>query len=398
MRYARIIGGGSGPPLAWRLALGLLAASCVWYMPVAGLPGASGGLPAGVGALGGGVSECSSAPALMYWSRGCSGSSAMIHLAIEMLRRLGMNVTTGVKGMTGPDYEAFKPKKSRLLAELTERCNKGQTALAHKRRKRELHYTSEVSWITDPEERECVARAEAEWIDRTVRAVQGRGQIWFSNPPPFTAATSSRLRALGGRVAVVYRQNVLDKLICEVRDCFGLKGKGMPRDAATGDEMIDLCIDRRKSSVAVKAELFIDRLGHHLKRYQARNEVDWEGLQTDWDGAERVSYEDLMAFQSGGMQESVKAWQAVFFAWGCDFTRARVEQMLRDTGLVDSRPAPADHATTVYNWNEVRDYLCTAENGVFASYIRDKLPCPTHTERLVSETVKRWSKLFEDQH
>lgn len=124
----------------------------------------------------------------------------------------------------------------------------------------------------------------------------------------------------------------------------------------------------------VKAELRIDRLAYNLQRYLDRNDRDWDDLRRDWGeaGVERVKYEDLMAFEHGDLQPSIKAWKTLFHAWGFHLTVAQIQRLLEDTGDVGSRRAPADHTETVYNWDEVREFLCRNGSKRIISLMRDK--------------------------
>ena len=95
------------------------------------------------------------------------------------------------------------------------------------------------------------------------------------------------LDSLGASYSGIYRQNVLDRCICEVRDCFyAAKDFGFPVFAANGTRT-DLCFERREHpEIRIQARItdghgciaYGEKLVQEVQRYSPNSSVTAEHL------------------------------------------------------------------------------------------------------------------------
>jgi len=163
------------------------------------------------------------------------------------------------------------------------------------------------------------------------------------------------------KVVYAYRGNVLDKMICEIRDCF-LKdqpGLGYPVNAKTG-ERDDQCFNRRlpggpKTKAYVNPNKFIKHLGKKL-RGSMNKYRDLENFYgDDHYSLPKVSTEDLWAFEFSDEKEgygrSMVAWGQILLAWGFIPDEQRIANVMNAYGFNKRKQKP--HSDTIYNLDEL---------------------------------------------
>ena len=162
------------------------------------------------------ITRSSTGPPLIIYAEGCSGSTIIGKLTRLLLSEVGIWTMSGgtKKGFKATrdtdcqkwlhnDWESTKENKNCFL----------QKALL----------LAKASGKISSESRANIERA---FISDTQDAVQKKRKRWLVNPPPLTDAMAESFKALGGRVVHMYRENILDRMICEVRDCFSGPPKG----------------------------------------------------------------------------------------------------------------------------------------------------------------------------
>jgi hypothetical protein len=159
-----------------------------------------------------------------------------------------------------------------------------------------------------------------------------------------------------------YRENVLDVMVCAVRDCFAGGSRMYPVYANNGTKVEGLCMDRRKAKVKVKAQF--DDPSHLIKKMRKKKElIDAEvGLVDSIPGVgEAYKTEDLFAFEYTDDEEvfesSLKEWMS-FISSTVDPDEAIVAKFLRKyQGKLTMKP----HSETIYNIDEVAEALKNAD-------------------------------------
>jgi len=178
------------------------------------------------------------------------------------------------------------------------------------------------------------------------------------------------LRNKGAQVILTTRENPLDNLICNVKDCFDPSKSGndwgFPVNATTGEQS-SLCFGARhlpKSVAQPKVLLHTANLSAALAEYDAqlnRTVATWvqDGFASD--NLPVVTLEDLSVFQykddldTGSVSEvSIAAWSKVMTAFGIKPDRATITDLLRP--MAQTVP-PHSTADAVYNIEEVTSEL-----------------------------------------
>jgi len=112
---------------------------------------------------------------------------------------------------------------------------------------------------------------------------------------------------------VLIRDNVVDWLICEVRDCFpGGLSTGMPvfyNETTNSWEEYDGCFSRREAHIKTKVHFYEDKFD---KMIQHLHDVEKEKRSKQKKYESAVTYEELTAFEYTDdeevFQKSMKAW------------------------------------------------------------------------------------------
>eukprot|EP00927_Polykrikos_kofoidii_P017725 TRINITY_DN180_c0_g1_i12.p1 TRINITY_DN180_c0_g1~~TRINITY_DN180_c0_g1_i12.p1 ORF type:complete len:369 (-),score=51.92 TRINITY_DN180_c0_g1_i12:174-1217(-) len=305
----------------------------------------------------------------MLVMRGCSGSSAVMVFARNLLRYHGIPVpraslpvvVNGVaKAPLGPGWpaELLNPKYNWFLSSAAGNMGKAME----------------------------MANAEMMRTNRTlffkgmVQNLQGDGagvDQWESLKPSFQKL--DMFAVIGTRV------NMLDEVICQVKDCFH-PADGVPVDAR-GKES-DVCFNRRGDAIKhpvsklkskpaeihTRAEVYKAKLNvrvlHRLidKEYELIDGAR-ESLESIGIFPKTVTEEDLLDFQTpmpGAFKRAVTAWSVLLESLGVTPDEKIVREFLKQyRGTYHDKPT---HADTIYNFHEVKAAL---QNTEYAHLIRE---------------------------
>ena len=286
------------------------------------------------------------APRLFY-APGCSGSSASGGIAKRILHRLGVKTLGG----GGKDKNACNPSSEKYLSGAWETFKAQKNCFeAHNR---------------------ILKAASKEAIRLTAEAVRKRDAVWFANPPPLDQHTAAVLVEHHSKIVSMSRQNVLDRLICNVRDCFDTK-HGQSIDLATGKPS-RLCFGRRKSSKTIVAHLYVKSLVKTLKNAMTANErqagmIRRFGFHT----VASTSYEALTAFEydSANLNQSINAWDYVLRSWGYDTNTSFIEFALRMDPNFLHYPPPVQHRKVIANFPEVQKTILDTHDRKLTGLLR----------------------------
>merc|ERR1712157_507541 len=166
-----------------------------------------------------------------------------------------------------------------------------------------------------------------------------------------------------GRAIYYWRNNVLDRYVCNVRDCWAHDGS---YSVDLSGKKTDLCFQRRKSEVKTKAFLDTTRLPSRLRelidiKTKTLNRLQEHGVTL---GSQQVFSFDLLygyENQKSGpaLFKSVRAWQKLMKCFGVEVLFKRITNVLRPD--VGSLPFPP-HSQTIYNIDQVYQKLSQAAN------------------------------------
>eukprot|EP00928_Gymnodinium_smaydae_P040725 TRINITY_DN2759_c0_g2_i2.p1 TRINITY_DN2759_c0_g2~~TRINITY_DN2759_c0_g2_i2.p1 ORF type:complete len:177 (-),score=39.38 TRINITY_DN2759_c0_g2_i2:280-810(-) len=157
-------------------------------------------------------------------------------------------------------------------------------------------------------------------------------------------------------MAFFWRSNVLDHLVCEVRDCF-FRGKGEYTVNSSG-QRLDLCFKRRFVKEPVKALLNTTRLTKRLKEklhypQHCLTQLGRFGIENTT--ISKFSFEGLFRHESDAtaraLEEATNEWLRLLSAFDLNASRDKVRKFLRPTLGAHSLHLSGD---TIYNVEEVR--------------------------------------------
>lgn len=303
-------------------------------------------------------------------SRGCSGSSAMMVLARSLLRYHGIPVPkAGMRRIVG--NKPAQPLGSGLPAELLNR---------------------HTNWFLD-EAHDDLGKAmllAAEYIAKTnqtlffkgmLQTLQGTGadgDEWASLKHVF--------KKLNMYAVIGTRENMLDEVICQVKDCFQTVS-GFPVDQ-NGQES-DLCFSRRGAPVnpisqLKQTEVSTAESTTFNKIYKAKlhpgnliNRIEYEyglvdivrkNLESIGLSPAIVAEEDLLGFQApvhGAFDKAVTAWSVFLESLGVTPETRIVRSLLRR--YRNTHPKPPNHVDVIFNFDAVRAAL---NNTKYANLLR----------------------------
>jgi hypothetical protein len=179
---------------------------------------------------------------------------------------------------------------------------------------------------------------------------------------------AKELASTGSRVVVVKRNNTLDLLTCEVRDCFWpLAPKtGFASVNTDTGEKSSLCYERRSSTeVTIQAKMNTDHLIDIMTR-KAEGESSESAVDALVKGGMKredvavAMYEELSAYEYSGpdlnarVQLSKKALARLLRDLGVTPKEDVIEQYLRRDAGTRTKEGQSD---TIYNFDEVKQVL-----------------------------------------
>ena len=287
------------------------------------------------------------APRLLYAPR-CSGSTASGRIARQILHRLGVKTLGG--GVKDKDRGACNPSSEQYLNGAWETFRAQKNCFEQKNRK---------------------GSASEEAIRLTAEAIRKRDAVWFANPPPLDRHTAAVLVEHHSKIVSMSRQNVLDRLICNVRDCFDTK-HGQSIDLATRKPS-RLCFGRRQSNDTIVAHLNVDRLVKKLKEALIANERQAGMIRAfGFHTVASTSYEALTAFEydSANLNQSINAWDYVLRSWGYDTNTSFIEFALRMDPNFLAYPPPVQHRKVIANFPEVQKTILDTNDRKLTGLLR----------------------------
>lgn len=216
-------------------------------------------------------------------------------------------------------------------------------------------------------------------LDKLIRTTQSHGfapLIKSTESAQFSPEVRRVLRRYGATAAVALRANALDRVICQVKDCF-MYGEGINRLLAAGmcpsyedcarslgyvinvtsGARTDLCFGRRKQSQAeqhlLRVHLNVGAASLAIRAQQlAKEEPPLQQARADFvPGAEPAPaawFEQLSAFEwdpQAASGRSKRAWLALLTALGVSANATLVAQELSGGG--DAPQSPNHHATVL---------------------------------------------------
>lgn len=176
------------------------------------------------------------------------------------------------------------------------------------------------------------------------------------------------LLSMGTYVVHVYRVNQLDRYVCMIKDCFLNEKWGRTVDKY-GKES-DLCWHRRKVPTSIGnyfAELHIADLKEHMKEYAEDPQKEAQRLK-DHGFADFPTFtaEELTSFEYDFtlLGKSVNSWMRLLAAWGVEPNAAVIHSYLNDFAGKKVQESQKD---TIYNYADVVAELSSVPQ--FAAYL-----------------------------
>jgi len=276
-------------------------------------------------------------PPRMLVMQGCSGSTAVIEQARDMLAI--HNVLPTMPSEAFPDAEMLKPEKNPYYEEANHDIGKSLelATLAAQSRSPPLAllFKGMVEEVVDP-------------------------RIWEEN---HVLATLNELRAVA---VFASRFNMLDQLVCQVKDCFHPE-YGVPADDSGASQLQDShkCILRRQGANSFRAKLFPDTLIEGIDHQYEVVERARKALNASGIPALEVVSEDLFDYEMVGdvsaFVRAVEAWSKFLTSWGVKPVKEKVEAVLMMRA--HSRSNASKHSEVIHNFDAVREVLVQSKHA-----------------------------------
>ena len=295
----------------------------------------------------GAATPCSPRP-LVIFADGCSRSTAVLLLAHRLLSHHGLHTLL-------PVYEPMLCAQNRFCH--PEAAHNGTPAIVDALRE-------EVQWGSSQQCRPVLLKGHC-----------GMDSAWLK----YAAA----LKSLGARTVAMYRKNVLDVTICEIRDCMNREHVGRVVASPDGSAAANCSISRRALPTREQPPVWLDttRLVATLRKRVYRNAQAC--VRHSFTDAPRFSSDELLGasgWASGAaLNASARAWAGLLtHLWGISGgsasasadvpppTAASVRDQLLDAARADTfsataaRAPPLPHAQLIANAVEVKAVLAGA--------------------------------------
>mmetsp|Transcript_4208 Transcript_4208/g.9807 ORF Transcript_4208/g.9807 Transcript_4208/m.9807 type:complete len:371 (-) Transcript_4208:71-1183(-) len=172
----------------------------------------------------------------------------------------------------------------------------------------------------------------------------------------------------GTRAVIVHRQNVLDTLVCEVRDCFnGREGADLPRGYPVdlSGKPNDICFLRRGpdgGGIETKAVINVTNMLSHMKKAMSYPREEQEVLkQLGFHDALVVTAEDLLGheYSASNLPASFAAWSKLLRSFGVTPDEAKLAKFLESR--INTYTAPESHRDSIWNLAAVRKEIKKSE-------------------------------------
>jgi hypothetical protein len=220
----------------------------------------------------------------------------------------------------------------------------------------------------------------------TSAAANAAHSVWAGKATPNLNETYYlALRDLDAKMVASQRQNILDKLICEVNCCFnqsreGRKEVGFPVEVGTGKKHILKegeinCHSTSLDGSLVKTQAYLNptSLVKELKIIRKKSKVMHQVLVDNnvTTAPRHVTYEALTAFEHGDLDTSAHEWFMFLEHLGHPFASVEAaKKALKRTGMVNTRPPPSSHKSKLVNFDEVQKTLAEFGDEEFINLLR----------------------------
>jgi len=172
------------------------------------------------------------------------------------------------------------------------------------------------------------------------------------------------LLSMGTYVVHAYRKNVLDRMVCQIKDCFLTPHYGVPvgPDGSTWR----LCFERRVNeteATGYTAKLNTKTLKHNLKEFLGKPFAEWSRIKdAGFEGFPTLAAEDLLDFEhdASALPRALIAWDKFMAAWGVRPTTATIKKYLTEyVGKYAAEP----QSKTIYNFDRV-EQVCRVDEDL----------------------------------
>ena len=259
----------------------------------------------------------------LFYMNGCQGSTASMAILGSLLRCLGVNIALR-------EFEWFKPSKNALYQQ---------------------HYAE--------------LRDEAKAWRATLEQALGQASTWnasflvnIQHGETPLHIIAPMLKRYGVRTAAAYRENRLDWVVCQVRDCFTSHAAGV---AMLDGKPSSLCFDRRFTNATglYQAHVHTWSLANLLEPKQQLEAASLHnfGLGT----VHPVAYEKLAAAQyphssvTGHLLQSVGAWRTVLTDLQVPHSHESVYRCLAP--LEGTYGLPGSQRKVIHNFDSVSSFM-----------------------------------------
>jgi len=283
---------------------------------------------------------------------GCSGSSAVSQFAHEIMDAHGLNIHLHEFGKT----ELLIPNNNRYYDSAYDTLYKQNDGGGEDQKPNYDH---------------VIVEAIKELNDETF----SRGRVFYfkSNTqylyPPHTVVQELK-QTIHVKFGHMIRTNLLDRAICDIRDCFYGTKFGYPV-FASNKTRTDLCFARRKVSDAIQAHVFdLDAFIYFLLYIQEYDEIARDELKDAIHPGSTQEYETLFAYEYTSseriFQSSLQAWVELMRSLVDDINYDIVEALMRNSQ--NTRLPPLPHSELIDNIEQVKKKL---KEYHLDSYIRE---------------------------
>jgi len=315
---------------------------------------------------------------------------ASVKTTIKAFACIGMLASFGASALTLMQKDKADPGPPRMLASLG--CDGSTAILVHAYKILPLHGInpgeSGQKELLDPQRNPFITDDNKDIVVAMQRLADERRQagttLVFKSifKRDHVATLDSRMvHDMGVRAVLSVRRNVLDKLVCMVRDCF--LNEWWHDDVSISDTQYGypvndqgrlnrMCFNRRASDApnSTRAMLVASELKSNLDWLVSQEDDAFEELKAAGYNAPRVVYEDMLAFEQDAAKipVSVQAWSATLEAWGVKPNLETIEQYMRNNA--NTQELPEKHFRLIYNMNEVKDALQEAGTN-YLGFLRE---------------------------
>lgn len=306
--------------------------------------------------------EGSTSPSIYSFPRiiiahACSGSSATIRFAEEIIKAHGYDVLHG-----GQPF-------------LYKKVMKNLQNISHTRYDEIMEAREDLikSGMYDDKNEPTITEIVKQLVLNDSKRAQLEGKILLYKANSIKSEIIETLKGLNATMTLTYRENSLDKAICAIRDCFQEDpDKRFGHQVYSNGTKADLCFSRRNSTEPIMAMITNEK---RFIKYVAQQDGQNERLISKQysyfikDIEDAVSDEDLFSFQYTDSQDtfdrSIDRWMAFLKSFRLNINRDTVKNTLRPHQ--NTRYAPL-HSNVVYNMDTLRSAL----NGtLYENFLRD---------------------------